>query len=449
MFDIKCKTIKNGLNSRKGFSSKMGFTISCIGSAVGMGNIWLFPYRVGQFGGAAFLIPYIIFTILIGLTGVIGEITLGRSMQSGPLEAFSKAIESRGWNKKIGEFLSFIPIIGSLILAIGYSVVVGWIIKFVCGSITGSAIYLDEPDKYFSTFTFSMSSFIFQILALILVFIILAFGVTNGIEKFNKVLMPLFFLLFIVLALRVAFLSNSWTGYRYLFVSDWSSLFNFKTWIYALGQAFFSLSLAGNGTLVYGSYMKKDSDIPSCAKYIAAFDLIAALLSSLVIIPAVFAFSLDPNHGPPLMFITMPQIFKNMWGGQVFMIVFFIAVLFAALTSLINLFETPIETLQTHFRFKRTSAVMLIALLSMIIGFFVRGFLSQCMDICTVYICPLGALLAAIMFFWVCDKDFIRTNVDMGAKHKIGNWFEPMGKYIFCGITIFVFIIGVFYGNIG
>lgn len=436
-------------SNRDVFSSKFGFIVACIGSAVGMGNIWLFPYRVGQFGGAAFLIPYIIFVILLGFTGVIGEMSFGRAMGTGPLGAFKKALERRG--KKHGDLIGLIPVIGSLGIAIGYSVVVGWILRFTAGSITGSMINTQDSGAYFGTIAGKMGSINWHMLGLAITFIVMLAGISNGIEKINKVMMPAFYILFIILAIRVVTLPGAMEGYKYLFVPRWEYLGNPKTWVYALGQAFFSLSIAGSGTVVYGSYLKKTEDVVESAKYVAIFDTIAAMLAALVIIPSVFAFGMDPGAGPALMFITMPSVFKQMPMGQLFSIFFFIAVLFAGVTSLVNLFETPIETLQARFKLSRKTSVAVIALIGAVTGLFLEDgdMLGAWMDVISIYVIPLGALLSAIMFYWVCGPKFAREQVQLGCKKELGSWFEPMTRYVFCGLTIIVYILGIFYGGIG
>ena len=436
-------------DNRDVFSSKFGFIVACIGSAVGMGNIWLFPYRVGQFGGAAFLIPYIIFVALLGFTGVIGEMSFGRAMGTGPLGAFKKALERRG--KKHGDLIGLIPVIGSLGIGIGYSVVVGWILRFTAGSITGSMINTQDSEAYFGAIAGRMGSVNWHMLALAITFIVMLAGISNGIEKINKVMMPAFYILFIILAIRVATLPGVAEGYKYLFVPRWEYLGNPKTWVYALGQAFFSLSIAGSGTVVYGSYLKKTEDVVESAKYVAIFDTIAAMLAALVIIPSVFAFGMDPGAGPALMFITMPSVFKQMPAGQLFSIFFFIAVLFAGVTSLVNLFETPIETLQTRFKLSRKASVAIIALIGAVTGLFLEDgdMLGTWMDVISIYVIPVGALLSAIMFYWVCGSKFAREQVQLGRKKELGSWFEPMTKYVFCGLTIIGYILGVFYGGIG
>ncbi|QUH29014.1 sodium-dependent transporter [Vallitalea guaymasensis] len=434
---------------RDAFNSKTGFILACIGSAVGMGNLWMFPYRVGQFGGAAFLIPYLIFVIVIGFTGVIGEMSFGRAMRTGPLGAFKKAVARRG--KKNGDLIGLIPVIGSLGIAIGYAVVVGWILRFTVGAITGSLTNAENSGAYFGKIAGTLGSTGWHLAGLLITFVIMFFGVSKGIEKVNKFMMPAFFGLFIILAVKVMTLDGSMEGYKYLLLPKWEFLKDPKTWVYALGQAFFSLSLAGSGTLVYGSYLRKDEDVVNSAKYVAIFDTIAAMLAALVIIPSVFAFNLDPASGPPLMFITMPSVFKLMPAGRIFAIIFFVAVLFAGISSLMNLFETPIETLQNRFKLSRGLAILIIALISGGVGLIVENGnnLSTWMDVVSIYIIPLGALLAGIMFFWVCGTKFAREQAQLGREKKIGPWFEPMAKYIFCGLTIIVYILGIFYGGIG
>lgn len=434
---------------RDTFNSKVGFILACIGSAVGMGNIWMFPYRVGQFGGAAFLIPYFIFVIVIGFTGVIGEMSFGRAMGTGPVGAFKKALEKRG--KMYGNLIGFIPVIGSLGIAIGYSVVLGWILRFTLGSITGSMIKSLDSGAYFGDIAGELGSINWHLSALAITFIIMIMGVSKGIEKVNKVMMPAFFLLFLILALRVATLPGAIEGYKYLLVPKWSFLVEPKTWVYALGQAFFSLSLAGSGTLVYGSYLKKNEDIVESAKYVTIFDTGAAILAAFVIIPSVFSFGMDPAAGPPLMFIIMPSVFKQMPMGQLFAIIFFLAVFFAGITSLMNLFEAPIEALQERFNLSRKVSVSIIAMIGSLTGIILEDAdkLGVWMDVISIYVIPLGALLAGIMFFWVCGSKFTREQSQLGRNIQIGSWFEIMTKYVFCGLTIIVYILGIFYGGIG
>ncbi|MEA4846010.1 MAG: sodium-dependent transporter [Clostridiaceae bacterium] len=435
--------------SRDTWNSKFGFILACVGSAVGMGNIWLFPYRVGQFGGFAFLVPYLIFVICLGFVGVAGEMALGRSAQSGPMGAFKKAMERGG--KKKGDLLGLIPVIGSLGIGIGYAVTIGWIIRFTVGSITGGVTNSPDSGAYFGAIAGNFGSLPWHMIALILAFIVMNAGISAGIEKVNKIMMPLFFIMFVILAVRVVFLPGSNTGYEFMFNPDWAALKNPRCWIFALGQAFFSLSLGGSGTVVYGSYLKKDIDIISSAKYVAIFDTCAAMLASLVIIPAAFAFGMKVNSGPPLLFITMPEIFKQMPVGALFASIFFIACFFAGITSLVNLFETPIEALQSKFNFSRKKALSTVAVIAVAIGVFIEGgdSVGAWMDFVSIKIVPLGAIISAILFFWISGKGFATEQLQIGREKIVSTFIERWGKYVFCTVAILVFILGLALGGIG
>lgn len=437
---------------RDSFKTSFGFVVACIGSAVGMGNIWLFPRRLSQFG-APFLIAYLICVVVLGFTGVIGEMAFGRSMKKGPMGAFEGATEKRFGKKLPGTILSFVPVLGSFALAIGYSVVVGWILKYFIGSIDGSIIAGGDFSFFENTF-FTMSTghniVWWHIAALIITFVIVVLGISKGIENVNKVMMPLFFLMFIGIAIYVGCQTGAVEGYRHMFVvSDWSKMLDGSMWKFALGQAFFSLSLAGSGTLVYGSYLSKDKSIPKCAVMVAVFDTLAALVASLAIIPAMSTVGIAASEvasvnygGPGLLFVYLPQVFKTMPGGNVVMIVFFLAVVFAGITSLINLFESPIEALQTKFKMKRGLSVGIIAIVGTVIAVLIEGIVSGWMDICSIYICPFGALLAAVMYFWIYGKDDAILEINTGCDLKVGKYVVPFGKYVFVGLTMLVLILG-------
>lgn len=437
---------------RDSFASRWGFIMACIGSAVGMGNIWLFPTRVSMLGGGAFLIPYFIFVVLIGSTGVIGEMAFGRSTRSGPIDAFGYATGTKG-KKAVGQAVGTIPALGSLALAIGYSVVMGWILKYMIGTFTGSTLAADSAEAFGGAFGAMASSFgnnIWQIAAVVITFVILMFGIGSGIEKANKIMMPLFFFLFLGLGVYIAFQPGALDGFRYIFRVDFTALADPKTWIYALGQAFFSLSVAGNGTLIYGSYLSDKEDIPKSARNVAFFDTMAAVLASLVIIPAMATAGAQLNEGGPgLMFIYLPNLFKSMPAGNIIAIVFFVAVFFAGLTSLINLYETPIATVQERFKLGRVPACIIVAVIGLGVSLCIQGIVSDWMDIVSIYICPLGAGLAGIMFFWVLGKKFVESEVNKGRIKPVGKWFYPLAKYVFCGVCVLVFVAGALLGGIG
>ena len=436
---------------RESWGSKWGFILACIGSAVGMGNIWLFPARVSAYGGATFLIPYFIFVVIIASTGVIGEMSFGRATRSGPIGAFGFATKQRFGSEKPGKLLGLIPVAGSLALAIGYSVVVGWIFKYLVHALNGSLFTMDSVGEFEAMFGATAGGNpVWQIVGMAVTLAIMAFGIGKGIEKANKVMTPLFFALFVGLAVYLAVLPGAAEAYRYIFVLDPEGLLDPMVWVYALGQAFFSLSIAGNGTLIYGSYLSNDADVPSDARMVAFFDTCAAMVAALVIIPAMaVAGEQLSKSGPGLMFIYLPNVLRTIPGGGIILIVFFLAVVFAALTSLVNLFEAPTATLQEMFHLKRPAAVGIIGCIGIVVGLIIAPNVSPWMDVCSIYICPLGAMLAGFMFFWVCKKDFVLEQVNLARSKPLGSWFYPMAKYLFCGVTLVVLILGAYHGGIG
>ena len=441
------------LETRDGFNSKLGFVLACIGSAVGMGNIWLFPYRMATYGGS-FLLVYLVFDLLIGLSGVIGEMSFGRAARSGPIGAFGTAMASRGERRRrTGEVIGAIPMLGALMLAIGYSVVVGWIFKYTFGSFTGSVLAPVEPGEFGAAFGQMASAFgnnLWLIIALAVNFAIMNLGIAAGIEKANKVMIPLFYIMFIGLAIYVAFQPGASAGYKWMFTIRPEAFKDPMMYVYALGQSFFSLSLAGNGTIIYGSYLSDKEDTVSSAVTVAVFDTCAAMLAALVIIPAMATTgAVLSESGPGLMFISLPYLFKSMPGGQIVMIVFFVAVLFAGLTSLVNLFEAPIAALQDHMHLSRLKSVAIVGLIGVVVSVCIQGIVSPWMDFVSIYVCPLGAALAGIMFAWVWGRQAVEDAVSVGRKHRIGKWYYPLYKYLFCVLTAAVFILGAVNGGIG
>lgn len=440
------------MKKRDSFNNKWGFILACIGSAVGMGNIWMFPTRVSMYGGGSYLIPYFIFVALIGFTGVIGEMSFGRATKSGPVDAFGYACETKN-KRKLGEAIGFIPVLGAIAMAIGYTVVMGWILKYMIGAFTGKTLAPADTEGFAASFGSMASAFgnnVWQIVALVIGIIILMFGVGRGIEKANKIMMPVFFILFAVLGIYVAFQPGAIEGYKYIFRVDPEAFADPKTWIFALGQAFFSLSIAGNGTLIYGSYLSDNENIPAAAGRVALFDTIAAMLAALVIIPAMATTGAQLNQGGPgLMFIFLPALFKSMPGGYIVAIIFFVAVFMAGLSSLINLYEAPIATIQEKLHLGRKASCTIIAAIALVVSICIQGIVSGWMDILSIYICPLGAGLAGIMFFWVCGKKYVETQVNTGRDKKFTDKFYPICKYIFCPVCFLVLILGIVLGGIG
>lgn len=434
------------------FQSKWGFILASIGSAVGMGNIWRFPIMVSAYGGLTFLIPYFVFVVLIGSTGVIGEFALGRSASSGPIGAFGKCSELRFRKKALGEAIGFIPIMGSMALAIGYTVVMGWVFKYAFMSFTrelfGMGTDLSVIGGVFEGI--SAHNFPWIIAAAAVGFAIMAMGIAGGIERANKVMMPILFFLFLALGVYIMTLPGAKEGYKYIFTIKPGGLRDLEVWIFAFGQAFFSLSVAGNGSVIYGSYLSKNESIPNSAFNVALFDTLAAMLAALVIIPSMAAGGASlSTGGPGLMFIHLVKVMNGMPGGLAVGIVFYVCVLFAGVSSIINLYEAPVAALQEKLGLKRLSATGIILASGCFAAVFIQAITSQWMDVVSIYICPLGAFLAGVMFFWVAGKDYVLKSVDEGSEKPIGPWFYPLGKYLYCALAVLALIAGGILGGIG
>lgn len=433
------------MNKNGNFKSTVGFVLACVGSAVGMGNIWMFPYRLGQYGGAAFLIPYLIFIALFGLVGLSAEFALGRMAKTGTLGAYAYC-----WKNKFGKYIGWLPLLGSLGIAIGYSVILGWVFRSIQGVLTNELLTNDIP-AFFTNMTQSFSNVPCHFLVLFVTCLLLFTSATNAIEKANKVLMPAFFILFIILAIRVSLFDGAIEGYKFLFVPKWEYLLNKETWIMAMGQAFFSLSITGSGMIVYGAYLKDDVDIPKASMQTAIFDTIAAMLAALAIMPAVFSFGIDPVSGPSLMLLTLPEVFKQMPLGNFFALFFFVSVAFAGITSLINMLEAVCESWQNRFHISRKKAVLVCGIITFIVSVCIENgdIVGKWMDVVTIYIIPFAALLGAITIYYILEWNALKQELDKGRKKPVGPTFKFLGKYVYVFLAIIILILGILYNGIG
>lgn len=440
--------------NRDAFSTRWGFILAGVGSAVGMGNIWRFPIMVSKYGGLTYIIPYILCVILVASSGMIEEFALGRAAKAGPVGAFGYCTELRSGNRKTGEALGTIPVLGSLGLAIGYSVVMGWIIKYTWLAFSGGLFKLGtDMDAIGGTFGMTASAYganLWIVIAVLIACIIMCFGISNGIEKANKIMMPILFGLFLILAFYIATLDGSGNGYKYILSFNPQGLLDVNVWIYAFGQAFFSLSVAGNGSVIYGSYLPDSEELPGAARNVAIFDTLAALLAAFVIIPAMAAGGVScDSSGPGLMFIYLVNVLNGMDGGRIIGVVFFVCVLFAGVSSIINLYEVSVAFLQEKLNVKRVPATIIMCVIGCAIAINIQAITSGWMDVVSIYICPLGALLAGIMFFWVAGKDFAEKQVSIGSDKPIGKYFFPLGKYVYCIAALVALILGAVLGGIG
>ena len=434
------------MNHKNGsFSNSLGFVLACVGSAVGLGNIWMFPYRLGQYGGGAFFLIYLLF----GTVGLSAEFAIGRRARTGTLGSYEYCWGSRNL-KGFGKVMGWIPLLGSLGIAIGYSIIIGWVVRSLAGSVTGS-MFSQGAAAYFAQANGEFGSLPWHIIVVLVTVIVLITGSTAQIERANKVMMPVFYVLFAALAVRVVFLPGASEGYKFLFIPSWEQLLDVDTWVMAMGQAFFSLSITGSGMLVYGSYLKKDEDIMGSSLQTAFFDTIAALLAALAIMPAVFAFGIEPDKGPSLIFLTLPEIFGQMPMGALFSAIFFLSVTFAGITSLINMFEAVIESVQHRFEMPRRAAVVLCGALCLAVGVFLEAEpkVGSWMDFVTILVTPFGAVFGAISVYYVLGFKEIKKELEEGRKSPLPAWYGPVAKYVYVPLTVAVFILGIIYKGIG
>lgn len=438
---------ENG-NTNGSFGSSLGFVLACVGSAVGLGNIWMFPYRLGEYGGAAFLLPYLFFIALFGWVGLAAEFAIGRRARTGTLGAYAYCFAKRGM-AGLGKLLGWIPLLGSLGIAIGYAIILGWVLHSLWGAVSGSLLQ-SNPADFFAATAGAYGSLLWHGLVVLMTLLVLYFGVNDGIERVSKILMPLFFVLFVILAVWVFFLPGSAYGYEFLFVPQWQKLLRIDTWIMAMGQAFFSLSITGSGMIVYGAYLADDADIPKASLRTALFDTIAAMLSALAIMPAVFSFGIGADRGPSLIFLTLPKVFQQMPMGQFFAVFFFVAVLFAGITSLINMLEAVSESWQKRFNISRHTAVLISCLLSLAIGIFIEAEpkVGQWMDFVSIIIVPFGAVLGAVAVYYVLGWQDIRLELERGHG-ALSERYGLAARFVYVPLTVLVMILGLIYGGIG
>ena len=316
----------------KHFASRWGFILASVGSAVGMANVWGFPNKMGSNGGSAFLLIYLLFVVIFSYVGLPAEFAMGRHSGTGTLGSYENAWATRGKTMgKVGGLLGWLPLAGSMCIAIGYAVIVTYVLKALVDSVLGTLMTTDTA-AWFGSFSAQPYSVIpFHIIVVVGTLLTLFLG-AKSIERTNKVMMPLFFVIFLILAVRVAFLAGSGEGYAFMFTPRWEMLADPMIWIWAMGQAFFSLSVTGSGMIVYGAYLSKEEDVVGVAQHTALFDTIAAVVAALVMIPACFSYGLDVGAGPSLLFVTLPTILQDIPFGQLFAIILYVAMIFAGVS---------------------------------------------------------------------------------------------------------------------
>lgn len=423
------------------FSSKFGFIMAAAGSSVGLGNIWRFPYLAAKYGGGMFLIIYIIFVLTLGFTIMMAELAIGRHTQLGPTKAYGAL--NKKWN-----FVGVIGAIVSFIIFPYYSVIGGWIVKyaFVFAIGSGSATVAED---YFTTFAAQpWENVLLQILFVVLTAAIVFGGVQKGIEKMSKIMMPILIVLTIIVMVFALMQPGAMEGVKYYVLPNIKD-FSFESCLAAMGQMFYSLSLAMGIMVTYGSYVQKQDSLEQSVDQIELFDTAIAVMAGFMIIPAVFVFSGgDPaalGKGVGLMFVNLPKVFNAMQFGGVVGALFFILVFFAAITSTISLLEAVVASVCDSFGWERKHAVIIISIVSILLGvpsalsFGVLGdftifgmtFFSFCDFITNSVLMPVGALLTCIFVGHIIDTNIIIDEVTLnGSKFQRKKIFVVMIKYI-------------------
>ncbi len=431
----------------KHFSSRWGFVLSAVGSAVGMANVWGFPAKMGANGGAAFLLAYLFFILLFSVVGLSSEYAIGRAAQTGTLGAYAYAWKSRNSKlEKFGAVLAWLPLMGSMCIAIGYAVILSYVLKAFFASLTGVLMVADTSEWFASFSTAGYSVLPFHVIVVVGTLLTLMVG-PAGIEKTNKVMMPVFFVIFTILAVRVGFLRDASEGYRFMFHPEWSELRDPMVWIWAMGQAFFSLSVTGSGMIVYGAYLKKEENVVGIATQTAFFDTLAAMVAALVIIPACFAYGLDIGAGPSLLFVTLPRILQDIPFGRLFAIILYAAMIFAGVSSLQNMFEAVAESLLHRFpKLNRKMVLVILCVICLGIGVHMEAIYSwgPWMDIVSIYIIPIGAALGALSWFWIMKKEDLLQAINTDGGKARGNRWYYLGRFLYVPCTIILCCVALF-----
>jgi NSS family neurotransmitter:Na+ symporter len=428
---------------RDSFSSKLGVIAAAAGSAVGLGNIWRFPYVTGENGGGAFLLIYLCFVFAIGFPVMLAEFTIGRRAQRNALGSFKKLAPGKPWY-----LIGLMGIVAAFMILAFYSTIAGWTLEYLMQAFANGFEGKNSEQLTRSFEVFQSGSFrplMWQLVFMFLTAFIIFKGVKNGIEKYTKILMPLLVVLIIIICIRSLTLDGAKEGLDFLFRPDFSKI-KLTVVLKALGQAAFSLSI-GMGTLItYGSYIQKDNNLPVTALQVSVADTLIAILAGVMIFPAVFAFNINPAEGPGLVFIVLPNIFEQMAGGYYFAIIFFTLLAIAALTSTVSVLEVVVAYFSEELNMKRGKATIIAASAISVVGVFATlsfGPLKNALifgktifdwfDYLSANILlPLGAILIVIFVGWYLGTKNVRD--------ELSNQGELKGRFISTFMIIVKFI---------
>ena len=446
------------MEERSTFTGKIGFVLAAAGSAVGLGNLWRFPYLAAKYGGGMFLLVYIVLAITFGFVLMVTEIAIGRKTQLSPLKAFGSLSKKWGW---VGMLATIVPVL----IFPYYCLIGGWVTKYAAVMISGKTAEAAQ-DSFFGEYISSMvDPIVWFLIFIVATALVIIFGVNKGIEKLSRILMPALFVLTIALSAYVVTRPGAIAGVKYYLLPNIQDL-SAKTFLAALGQLFYSMSLAMGIMITYGSYFSKEEHIEKATRQIEVFDTLIAFLAGLMIIPAVFAFSGGDKEalgtGPSLMFVTLPKVFDSMNGGNIIGALFFILVLFAAITSSVSIMEAVVSGIMDRFKLSRLNSTIIVAVYGILIGvacsfgfgiwsdvtifgFSILDFLDF---VSNSVMLPLVGMLTCIVVGFVIKPDAIISEVELNGPFKMKKFYTAMVKWI-APIFIFAILISSILQGIG
>lgn len=448
--------------SRARLGSRLGFIFLSAGCAIGLGNVWRFPYIVGQYGGAAFVIIYILFLLALGLPIMVCEFAVGRASQKSAAKSF-QALEPKGSKWHIH---GYVAMAGNYILMMFYTTVTGWMLTYFVKMLKGDFVGLDanQTGEVFNKTISNTPIMLFaMVCAVVIGFVICSFGLQKGVEKVTKFMMSSLFIIMIILVIRAVTLEGAGAGLKFYLLPDFSKMVEngvLNTVFAALGQSFFTLSIGIGSLAIFGSYIDKERSLLGESLNIAILDTSVALLAGLIIFPACFSFGVNPGQGPGLVFVTLPNIFNNMAGGRIWGTLFFIFMSFAALTTVIAIFENIISFASDLWNWSRKKAIIinLIAIIVLsipcVLGFSVWSNItpfgegSTILDledfIITNNLLPLGSLVYLLFcvtkYGWGFKKFFAEANEGVGL--KLPKWIKGYMQYGLPVVIIVIFVFG-------
>ena len=439
---------------RASFGGKLSAILVAAGSAIGLGSIWRFPYMAGEHGGAAFLLVYLLCVFVVGIPVMLAEFSVGRHTKMNAVGGYRSL--SKPWR-----WLGYCGVLGAMFISGYYYIVAGWSLEYMVSSVVGPLYKSGESfTDQFASFQASWRQILYTIVFILLTHLIIMRGVEKGIEKASKVMMPALFVILIIMAVRVAFMPGAAEGYRFFLEPDFEKAFSAKTIFMAIGQAFFSLSVGMGCMVTYASYFKKDNKLASTSFSVALLTLLVAVMAGLVIFPAVFSAGLEPSEGASLIFITLPEIFKDMPFASLWSVVFFILLTMASLTSTISFHEVLTAYFLEEFNLSRknatrvTSGISVALCLLSLLWVFDIDMLdiknTSCFDIFDYVtanvLMPLGGLFTCIFVAWRMKPDFLRNEMTNYGELR-GRAF-PLLYYTLKYVTPLL-IIYIFVKNLG